>query len=77
MFSSPAANHLNYSASPDHAKFLVNNGDPAKELIMLKKKKAMFVTINGACSLQHTLDSFVKENLNDMPHYKWSHAAHC
>lgn len=37
----------------------------------------MFVTINGACSLQHTLDSFVKENLNDMLHYKWSHAAHC
>lgn len=34
----PAANNLNYSASPDHAKFLVNNEDPAKELIMFKKK---------------------------------------
>lgn len=74
----PAANNLNYSASPDHAKFLVNNADPAKELIMLKKKKkAMFVTINRACSLQRELDSFVKENLNDMLHYKWSHATHC
>lgn len=75
--STPAANNLNYSATPDHAKFLVNNGDPAKELIMLKKKKAMFVTINRACSLQKELDSFVKENLNDMLHYKWSHATHC
>lgn len=37
----------------------------------------MFVTINRACSLQRELDSFVKENLNDMLHYKWSHATHC
>lgn len=44
--STPAANNLNYSATPDHAKFLVNNGDPAKELIMFKKKKKSNVCDN-------------------------------